>query len=453
MQKSKHVQTIGDENNALVFHSLIGNLFLLNKEYLETLNSFTIARPLSKKEEKSEIIAELIAASYIIDEMHDERISITEKNLQWMSGFETGEKVRLLDLMVSESCNFGCKHCLHSRSTMLTGSHGKKRFMDVETAKQAIDLYYQILNQHTENITGNIHFGSAEPLLNWPVVKEACLYAKKIDKSCLLSINTNLTLLTQEQAVFFKEHNVYVATSLDGPKEGNNMIRTYKNLTGTFDDILKNIRLLQSVGHPIDGFSITINDLNFDSINTDFVDWIANQGFKGIGTDIDLINEDNCTKSVAEYVDKLMEIRIACENHGIENFGSWTTVYENLVNPPEDSMPTFCKAIKGRNIAINPEGKVFLCGHTTTAMDNIFTIDIFKKHHVFYDVVESRLPGNDEFCLHCSIEGICSGQCHITREVTENLQSNKTNMLCEFYKIATNKLLEHKLQKELAIPV
>ncbi|MFA5748096.1 MAG: radical SAM protein [Candidatus Absconditabacterales bacterium] len=449
MKKSKYLQTIGDDNNALLFHSLKGNLFLLNKEYLQTLNSFSKARELSEEEEKSLIISELIAAAYLVNEQFDERKSIVEKNQQWMNDFETEEKIRLLDLMVSESCNFGCKHCLHSRSTMLTDSHGKKRFMDFETAKKAIDIYYQIINKLPKKISGNIHFGSAEPLLNWKVVKEACLYAKKLDNNCLLSINTNLTLLTKEQAIFFKDHNVYVSTSLDGPKNGNDKIRTYKNLKGTFNDILKNIFLLQNVGHPIDGFSVTINDLNFDSINEDFVNWATEKKFKAIGTDIDLINEDNCTKPIQTYVDKLIDIRIACEKCGIENFGSWTTVYENLINPPEDGMPTFCKAIKGRNVAINPEGKVFLCGHTTTAINNSFTTDIFKKNSTFYNVVKNRLPGNDPFCLACPIEGVCSGQCHITREVTTNLQSNKTKTLCDFYKTVTQQLLERKLKKEL----
>ncbi len=449
MKKSSYLQTIGNGDNALIFHSLLGNLFLLNKEYLQVLNSFTKPRPLSKKEKKSEIVAELIAASYLIDDQYDERVPTIEKNQQWMSGFEFGEKIRLLDLMVSESCNFGCQHCLHSRSTTITGSHGKKRFMDFETAKEAIDLYYQIINQNAEKITGNIHFGSAEPLLNWPVIKQSCIYARALDKNCALSVNTNLTLLTKEQAIFFKDYDVHVATSLDGPKKGNDKIRTYKNNNGTFDDIIKNISLLQSVGHKIDGFSITINDLNFDDINEHFIEWAKGEGFKGIATDIDLINEDNCSKPMQAYVDKLMDIRIACEKYGIENFGSWTTVYENLVNPPDDAMPTFCKAIKGRNIAINPEGKVFLCGHTSTALNNDFSAEIFKKGNTFYNLVQSRLPGNDQFCLDCEIEGICSGQCHITREVTTNLQSKKTNTLCEFYKIITRKLLEHKLEKEL----
>jgi hypothetical protein len=37
MQKSKFLQKVGDDNNALYYHSLFGNLFLLNKEYILVL--------------------------------------------------------------------------------------------------------------------------------------------------------------------------------------------------------------------------------------------------------------------------------------------------------------------------------------------------------------------------------------------------------------------------------
>jgi radical SAM protein with 4Fe4S-binding SPASM domain len=449
MQKSKFLQQVGDENNALFFHSLLGNLFLLNQEYIAVLNSFRSPRDITE-EDNPTIIQELVEARYLVDEDEDERKLLREKNISWLQSFREKKTIRLLDLMISESCNFGCPHCLHSRSVDVTGSHGKKKFMDFETAKKSVDAYYELLWNTDPTLAGNIHFGSAEPLLNWEVLKQTCLYAKEKDPKCLLSMNSNITLFTEEQARFCTENDVYISTSLDGPPEGNDKIRFYKNHGGTFEDIIGKYRLLKSVGHPIDGFSITMNDRNFDSITPEFINWGAEFGCKGIATDIDLINTDNCTKPIGAYVDKLMEIRKACQHHGIENFGSWTAIYENLVNPPEDAMPTFCKAIKGRNLAVNPEGKIFLCGHTTTVIGDISAVDkLFDPEGIFYQTLEKRLPGNDPFCVGCTIEGMCAGQCHITREISTNLKNEKANILCDFYKQVTQRLLERKLEIEL----
>lgn len=66
MQKSKFLQQVGDENNALFFHSLLGNLFLLNQEYIAVLNSFRSPRDITE-EDNPTIIQELVEARYLVD--------------------------------------------------------------------------------------------------------------------------------------------------------------------------------------------------------------------------------------------------------------------------------------------------------------------------------------------------------------------------------------------------
>lgn len=213
---------------------------------------------------------------------------------------------------------------------------------------------------------------------------------------------------------------------------------------------MKKFKILSDINYPIDGFSVTINDLNFNYINEDFIKWAANEGFRDIASDVDLINTINSSRTVDDCVKKLIDLRNCCLKYKIENFGSWTTAYHNLVNDTENEMPTFCKAVKGNNISINPEGKIFICGHTTTVLGDINDFEnVFSINSPYYKLIEKRLPGNNTDCYNCYIEGVCSGQCQITNEVAKTTKNNRDHFLCDLYRKATYILLQKKLELEL----
>jgi uncharacterized protein len=319
--------------------------------------------------------------------------------------------------------------------------------MDWDTARKAIDEYAAIMKMWDRRL--KVHFGSAEPLLNWPILKKCIAYIRVLDASAHLAVNTNLSLLTLEMAAFFRDNRVYISTSLDGPRIGNDLIRVFVDKKGTFDVIVSKFKLLSDIDYPLDGFSITINHLNFDSLNAKFIDWAHEQGFKGIASDIDLVNANNSHYSIDDYIEKLMELRHACQEYNIESFGTWTTAYDNLVNEPDDDMPTFCKAVKGRNISVNPLGCIFICGHTNTDLGSLSEFkNVFQLNGPYYKLVESRLPGNDPMCFSCEIEGICAGQCQITREVANATKNRHDSLLCQFYRKVTQILLQDKLTAE-----
>ena len=208
--------------------------------------------------------------------------------------------------------------------------------------------------------------------------------------------------------------------------------------------------LFRDIGYPLDGFSVTINDLNFNLVDEKFIEWAAMQRFKAVATDVDLINAVNTKRTVDECVDKLMSLNVACRKFGLENFGSWTTIYDNLVNEPEDEVLTFCKAVRGKNISVNTDGNVFICGHTNTPLGSLETLsENIKQNGLYYRLVENRLPGNDKDCLGCELEGLCVGQCQITKEVQKATDNGRYKFLCQFYKLATKRLLEDKLTREL----
>lgn len=439
MKKSKFLQCIGNGDYRLYYHSLLGNLYLLEKSYIDILESDD---PILSAQGNTQIIDELKSAFFLVDDSCDEREILSERNDMFLKKVIGGKTITSLDLNVSEVCNFACPHCMN-RSGLVNKKHAK---MPWDIAKKSIDLYMN----HVKNLglDGYIHFGSAEPLTNWEVVKKCISYCRSAFDGITLAMNTNLSLLNEDIAKFLRDNNVFIATSLDGPKNGNDLIRMRIN-GGTYDIIMDKILLLAKVGYPLDGISITMNDLNIDYIDERFIESLKKLGFTGIATDIDLVNSKNCNRNVDFYVNKLMSIYLTCEKLGIDNFGSWSSVYSHLVNQENEDPITYCKAQSGQNISVNPEGNIFVCGYSSSSIGDINHFDeLFLENSPFYNLISNRLPGKSSRCHGCKLEGLCSGQCLVTNEFNE---AKKIDFMCEFFIRVTSKLLEHKLEKEQKI--
>jgi len=81
--------------------------------------------------------------------------------------------------------------------------------------------------------------------------------------SFLHTVQTNGTLLDDEWAAFFKEHDFLIGISIDGPRELHDVYRVDKGGKPTFDRVMRGLRLLQK--HGVD-FNVltTVNRVNAD---------------------------------------------------------------------------------------------------------------------------------------------------------------------------------------------
>ena len=77
------------------------------------------------------------------------------------------------------------------------------------------------------------------------------------------TLQTNGTLLNDEWAAFFKEHNFLIGISLDGPRELHDVYRLDKGGQPTFDKVLRGLRLLQKHGVEYNVLT-TVNRVNAD---------------------------------------------------------------------------------------------------------------------------------------------------------------------------------------------
>lgn len=143
---------------------------------------------------------------------------------------------------VDNGCNLHCKYCY------VDGQPNKIKFMSINTAKKIVD---ELFKQGDKKITFLWHGG--EPMLRGiEFFKEVFDYQKEVFKNSNIeyrnSFQTNLTLFNRKWAIFLKQHNVIISTSIDGPKELHNKNRVFINGIGSYNRIVSNVKLAQSYG-------------------------------------------------------------------------------------------------------------------------------------------------------------------------------------------------------------
>jgi radical SAM protein with 4Fe4S-binding SPASM domain len=439
---SKHARFVSGNSGSILYHSLFSAPVIISPR----LHRLLVAHEV----EDVDTINLLKERYLLVGPETDERKLLNQRIREHYETLALGSQLRQLDLSVSEVCNFGCQHCIHAVS--VGASRRPKMLMDWDTAKDAIDKYMSGIesNGWTES---EIHFGTVEPLINWQLIERCVDYCEQVYPHIRhqFYIETNLSLLNVPMAEFLKKHGVRIATSIDGYKAANDAIRITAGGEGTFDWIEEKCRLLRNIGHPLTGFTLTITDRNFQLVDLSIVEWACKMGMTEIDMDIDLLSSTGL--SVEQCVDKIIFLHREYSARGLKTTGTWKMPYMNLINkmPLTDSVPpSLCPSAGGQNIAIAPNGKIFVCGHSSTEVGDLARFNaFFDKEGAFLQLISSRLSGQNEMCIGCEIESQCAGQCQVTREVASKRGDNrKVEFMCDFYRKITKVMLTAKVDQE-----
>lgn len=150
----------------------------------------------------------------------------------FLSGF-----TKLHIFVLTLRCNSSCVYCQASRQNVLSSLHYD---MDIDTARAAVRL---MLQSPSKDIT--VEFQGGEPLLNFPVLKEIVIYSsnlnKDLGKRLSFVVCTNLSLLNEEMLTFFREHNVGISTSVDGPEQLHDKNRCRNIKDACYAVVVKNL--------------------------------------------------------------------------------------------------------------------------------------------------------------------------------------------------------------------
>ena len=141
-----------------------------------------------------------------------------EQYQQRMAFTRSGPNLHII--ITTLRCNYNCRYCHASRRPMSSDKHD----MTPDTAKQVVDFIFK-----TPNPAVNIEFQGGEPLANWETVEFVIDYAREKNKTenkeLAFSLVSNLSLMDDEKMEKLIAEDIFICTSVDGPRELHDLNR------------------------------------------------------------------------------------------------------------------------------------------------------------------------------------------------------------------------------------
>ena len=353
-------------------------------------------------------------------------------------------KVRYLSLIMSEECNFRCRYCIHFANA--AHQFNPAKLMTEEVARASIDQYLRMVSANQLDYA-YINFGGGEPLLNWSVMAKLLEY---IDEQravypvpIQISLNSNLSLVSDEIAATLARYDVAVAGSLDGFQSGNDIVRLTKSLGGTYSQIVAGFQALARAGKPLDGFAMTVTEANFSDVSEEIIDWAQSQGMHEVRIDIDVVGTVQIP--VETLVQRLSKVRRYAKTKGVKVIGFWSRPAENMSLDPARNDVGFCGAERGNSLCVAPSGQVFPCGYSNYLLGDYRQLHKIYQLPPYQRLLQQRwMPRR---CRGCEIVGFCRGGCMITQEASgSNVAQDR---MCEFYRAMTHALMREAVDEQI----
>ena len=379
----------------------------------------------NKLRDKEELIKEF-GAKYgeeTISEAYEELLELIDEDILYSrdqyediahSSMDDRDYIKAVCLNIIHGCNLRCKYCFADEGVY----NGLKGVISVETAKKAIDIVDKRSGPR-RNIEIDLFGG--EPTMIMDKVKEIIAYARENEKAWKKNIRftmtTNATLLTEEMMDFMDKEMGNIILSLDGRKEVNDNVRIKVDGSGSYDDILPNIKRMiekrdKSKHYYVRG--------TFTGANTDFyedVKAMVNEGFREISIEPVVLEKGHFLELKEEHLPEIFENydKLYSEMARRKKEGDEFNFYH--FNIDLNGGPCVYKRISGcgagfEYVAITPQGEVYPChqfvGKEEFKLGSIYddTYDAelgkkFKKAHIY----------NKPKCRECWARFYCSGGC------------------------------------------
>lgn len=360
---------------------------------------------------------ELAEAYKEIQELAEEGVIFSEDQYEEIanSSMEDRDYIKAICLNIIHGCNLRCKYCFADEGEY----HGHKGVMTLDTAKKAIDY---VIKRSGPRKNIEIDLFGGEPTMIMDTIKDIIKYARdneaKWKKNIRFTMTTNATLLTDEMMEYMDKEMGNIILSLDGRKEVNDNVRIKVDGSGSYDDILPNIKKM--IAKRTKGKTFYVRG-TFTRQNTDFyqdVISMLNEGFREISIE-PVVLEDGHPLSLREEdlpvifdnYDKLYNEMAKRKREKKEEF----TFYH--FNIDIQGGPCVYKRISGcgagfEYVAITPQGEVYPCHQFVgkdeyklgSVYDDSFNSELsreFKKAHIY----------NKPKCKDCWARFYCSGGC------------------------------------------
>ena len=322
--------------------------------------------------------------------------------------------IHAISLAVAQKCNLGCTYCYAQQGTF----GGSAKSMPAETARRSIDL---LLDGHRPGDRVTLAFLGGEPLANRPVLREATRYAADraaaLGVSMQFSLTTNGTLLTEDDAAFLEEHGFAVTISLDGVREEHDLLRPFRDGSGSYDRIIARVRPLLELQRQMQvSARVTVTPNNMNLVRT--LDKLIEMGFHSVGFSPLLRSPTGLEEMNGAPLGQMLERLIACglafERRVLRGE---RYPFLNMVNALRElhrgsHRPYSCGAGAGY-LGVSAEGDLAAChrfvGDAEGAMGSLDAgIDRERRN----EWLAQRHVHQQEPCRDCWARYLCGGGCH-----------------------------------------
>jgi uncharacterized protein len=372
-----------------------------------------------------------------------------------------GQGIHVVTKPIGPLCNLNCEYCFYLEKQALFGPDEKYRMSD-EVLSAFIANY--VASQPSPEVAF-VWQGGEPTLLGLNFFKRVVELQRQFGGAKTISnaLQTNGTLLTDEWCAFLKRHNFAVGISLDGPSEIHNRYRRDPKGKGTFERVIKGLRLLQkhkveynvlasvsrdAARQPLAIYRFLKDEgvefIQFSPIVERISDGSKRHGLRLAGPAALDREEQQAEVSAwsvvpGEYGDFLIAIYEEWVRHDVGKV--FVMNFEWALNAWIGNPSPVCVHAEqcGRSLVIEHNGDVYACDHCVFPeyrLGNVLTESMAgmaekSRGSGFGVTKETALP---RWCRECAVLAACCGGCPKHRFAMTYYNEPGLQYLCEGYK-------------------
>ena len=348
-------------------------------------------------------------------------------------------------------CNLDCAYCFFlDKEVFYPGSKFRM-------SEPVLEQYIRQLIESHQTDSVNIAWQGGEPtLMGLDFYRRAMDLVEKYRRpgmTFLHTMQTNGTLLDDEWAAFFAEHNFLLGISIDGPAPLHDIYRVDKGGKPSFEKVMRGLRLLQK--HGVDyNVLTTVNRVNGDyplEVYRFLRDDVGTTWMQFIPV-VERINADGLT--LYQEGTTVSDRSVGAEQFGrflSAIFDEWVrrdvgTIYvqtfeaalSNWLGLTNSGMCVF-NATCGTGLAIEHNGDLYSCDHF---VEPNYLLGNIQNEHMIELVASPKqvkfgLDKRDalpRYCRECDVRFACHGECPKNRFILTPDGDPGLNYLCAGFK-------------------
>ena len=360
-------------------------------------------------------------------------------------------RIHILAKPSGATCNLACSYCFFLDKELL---YPNSKFRMPE---ETLETYIQQLIETHRSQEVTVAWQGGEPtLMGVDFYRKAIEFQEKYRKPGMTfenTMQTNGTLLDDEWCKFFKDNNFLIGLSLDGPQRFHDAHRVDKGSQGTYDKVMRGLRLLQK--HQVEyNILVTVNRVTGDhpreiyrflrdEVGTKWIQFIPviervnPDGFNIYNVGNTVTNRSVHPEQYGRFLIQVFDEWIR-EDVGEVFVQTFEAAARNWMGMRSSGMCVFEETC-GYGLALEHNGDLYACDHF---VEPNYLLGNIKDEHMLQMVASEQqtqfgLDKRDtlpQYCLDCDVRFACHGECPKNRFIETPDGEPGLNYLCAGYK-------------------